>query len=193
MFPNVPLFSAVLYKSDGPTVIFMAGEKFPTFNIMSVSKSEFLNVVSGNLCVTEVVFPTSLFSFMTEPEKIESRRLLMTLVQAHSFNNQVGWNADLLPGTTELVQTTPRDSLFITNVLHNIIFFSHSVIKISHQTQREADLKTTDHQFVFISLYSRVSHRSKNDCMNCPEMQTQTPFCINFFFFLCVCHFAPVY
>lgn len=84
------------------------------------------------------------------------RRLLMTLVQVLSFNNQVGWNADLLPGTTALFQTTPRDSLFITNVLHNLIFFffSHSVIKISHQTQREADLKTTDHQFVFVSLYN---------------------------------------
>lgn len=49
----------------------MAEEKFPTFNIMLVSKSELFNVVSGNLCITEVVFPTSLFGFMTELEKIE--------------------------------------------------------------------------------------------------------------------------
>lgn len=116
------LFSAVLYKSDDPAAIFMAEEKIPNFNSVPVSKSQFFKVVSGKISVLQKFFLASLLPCY-ELEKIEVRSFLMTLAQAHSFNNQVGWNVDLLPGTTELFQTTPGESLFITNILHNIIFF----------------------------------------------------------------------
>lgn len=111
----------------------MVQVKVHTFNFMFVCKAK----VGVSVSVLENL-SDFVFFYDIDKKKIELRGLLMTLVQLQSFNNQVGWNTDLLPDARVLFQTTTgNDFLFITNVLHNIVFFSPlTVIKISHQTPK---------------------------------------------------------
>lgn len=53
----------------------------------------------------------------------------MTLVQLQSFNNQVGWNTDLLPDALSTISNNNMEQFFYSSQMFYIIlsfFFLHS-------------------------------------------------------------------
>lgn len=82
---------------DNPTAVFLKvrGKSSPTVNFVLESDPKLFNFVSAYLCLGEVVcspppLPPCLVLWQS-CRKQQLSRLALTLVQARSFNNQVGW------------------------------------------------------------------------------------------------------